>query len=175
MTEKQVFHLLKIRFISGIINFFLFFIFHTFIINIINYIFDYNNILQIFIFLLSFIIYFGLIPKLTNGYTLGGYILGNKIIVINDTKLSIIAYCLRLLFALYSIIKLGAFNFVKVNNLGQLYYDEKFNTTVIDKQTKIDLHNNIKVYEFNMAIEWLKFVVSFVFLGMLLILIYEFL
>lgn len=122
MEEEQIFKLLKKRFIGGITDFFLYFIF-----------------------------YVGVILYFTKGYTLGGYIVGTKIVSTKEKDISIISYCLRMLYALYAIQKFGAFTKVKVNSLGQLSYDEKFNTTVLFRDIEIKaLKNTKKDYEFNM-------------------------
>ena len=174
MEKEIIFKLLKRRFLGGVIDLFSFFITYTIFINIFNYLFEYNNTLHIVVFFTILIIYFGGIPKLLNGFTFGGYIFGTKIVSIDNEEITVFKYCLRILYALYSLPKFGVFNFVKVNDMGQLFYDEKFKTTVIDKGKQLDVSEKNIYFEFNFALEWVKFVIILSLSFSILIVFYEF-
>ncbi len=128
---------------------------------------------MVFIYpILFFIIYCGVFIKLTNGSTLGGVIIGLKITGLNR-QMSILNYLIRFLYAFFLPVQLFSLTSFKVNSIGQLYYDEKFKTVVIDRKgiTTIQKINNIKYYEYIYAFKALKlFLKTFLFFVLLTLL-----
>jgi len=100
-----------------------------------------------------FILYFGIIPKITNGYTLGGLFSRMKIISINNERISIYLYIKRTFFAIYEFAILPIKGIVRINKLGQLNYDKKFNTTVLPRETPINILEANEVYIYNFIID----------------------
>lgn len=152
MDENKIHSILKKRFSGGLIDFYIFNMITLPLIAIVNI-----HSLDLLIFITCFVSYFGVFTVLTKGYTLGGRIVGTRIVNIDQSPpTNILKYPLRMLFALYAVVKYRVFNQVKVNSLGQLFYDEKFKTTVVDKDTSIDFNMPIKQYEFNLMFFYAK-------------------
>lgn len=81
--------------------------------------------------ILIHILYFGLIPKLTNGYTFGGFITGMRLFLLDASPISIWTYAKRGfdIFTFYG--KVIYTHDVKINNFYQLQLDTKYNITLL--------------------------------------------
>lgn len=102
---------------------------------------------------LTHILYFGIFVKLTNGYTIGGLITGIKIVSLDSKPLTIISCAKRFLSAWNSNIYYIGYIYTKINSIGQFYYDEEYNTTIVKRGNKISNTDSIKYYEHNFAKE----------------------
>ena len=111
--------------------------------------------------LLIYILYFGVFVKFTNGYTIGGFITGIKIVKLDDKKLEVLNCAKRFLSAWNSGTYYTGYIYTKINSIGQFYYDEKYNTTIIRRGKIIPDVNNIKYYEHNFAKEIFISVLTF--------------
>jgi len=138
MLTKELKSKLKKRIILGNIDFFIFLFFwgtvHAIFIEFINApknlsLFYFYILIPFFV---SFIIYYGAIPKATKGYTLMGYLFKFRIIQLDNINISIYQYSFRALYAILSPFKFLFYTRIKVNKKGQLYYDIFLNTTVVD-------------------------------------------
>jgi hypothetical protein len=113
-------------------------------------VFDLNILLSSFLNLFGiYFIYYCIIPVFNNGQTLGAMTSDIKIVFLKEyskpQKIMIL-----LLRALYAFVTLYAFRIYcdpKMNSIGQLYFDKRFNTTVIQTTDKVDLSKN-KSYEY---------------------------
>jgi hypothetical protein len=94
--------------------------------------------------LIVFIIYYCIIPIVNNGQTLGSMIRGIKIIFLKKYTIFQKIYILvfRALYAFLTLYSYRMFLPKKMNNLGQLYFDERFNTSVILKTDEINSSEN---------------------------------
>lgn len=162
--EKEVVHeILKRRFISGVIDFYGFHIITLTLMAIINI-----RLLDIVIYISCFILYFGVFTVMTNGYTVGGKIFNIRIVSIDNNKIrNPFKYSFRMLLAIYAVIKYRTFNNVKINSLGQLFYDEEFKTTVLDSRAIFDNTVLLEYYEFNLMFFYGK--LFSIFSGILLV------
>ena len=141
MTQEETILILRKRFIGGILDFYLFMV----IIVMIKKIFFIENIF--FTSLGIFFIYFSLIPYFTKGYRISGLLLGIKII--SNSKsfyYNLWMYSARIFLVFISIFSTFFFRYVTINSLGQLPYDEKLNTYVTGRISKIDKNKKIKYY-----------------------------
>ncbi|WP_419771421.1 MAG: RDD family protein [Candidatus Marinarcus sp.] len=165
MEKNEVIKLTRLRFLSNFINFITMPIVFILPILLITKIF---NIEEVSIHLTSLpaliaillhaalihILYFGIFVKLTNGYTIGGLITGIKIISLDGKPLTIIGCAKRFLSAWNSNIYYTGYIYTKINSIGQFYYDEKYNTTIVKRGNKIPNTDSIKYYEHNFAKEF---------------------
>ena len=95
----------------------------------------------------SSFLYFGLFMKLTNGYTLGGLLARVKVVSLNNERLKTSTYIKRFYSALtYSHADLFEKMGTKINSIGQLHYDKKYNTTVIKSGDTIPTKKDIEEY-----------------------------
>lgn len=85
--------------------------------------------------ILSYILYFGVVPMFSKGQTFSGMIFGLKIIKIDKKTLNVWEYLHRALSATTTVV-LSMWR-LKINSLGQTNYDEKFQTIVIKKKSDI--------------------------------------
>jgi len=144
MLNDTIKKLLRKRIIIGNIDFFLFFFFWGILQSIfIKAITIPENILLFILsmllpFIISFSFYFGIIPKLTHGYTFLGYLFKIKIVKLDNKEISIVQYILRALYAGITPFKFLNYLRVRANNKGQFYYDRLFNTTVLDDKINLD-------------------------------------
>ncbi len=102
-----------------------------------------------------FILHFGIFVKLTNGYTIGGLVTGLRIVKLDGEKLEVMDCTKRFLNGWNRATYFYAYMYTKVNSIGQFYYDEKFNTTIIRRGREIPKKINIKNYEHNYAKEFI--------------------
>ena len=172
------------RIISSIINFIFFFfllgITYKFFILILDYfliVSDFNLWLIMSYPIGFFILYFGIIPKTTNGYSLGGWLMNLKITKIDKSSLDILSMCKRAFESIFSYIKFLSFRRTVFNSRGQFYYDEKHNILVIYTKdlSLINIEEkDILSYEYNFLLDKasLNFIL-FIFFGSLLFSIIE--
>jgi len=142
--KEKLIKLVRRRIFSGIIDFFVYSLFFALLLRLIGLIIDFLNIniqfetlgfiIITLLLILSFILYFGVMPKLTNGQTVGDFIMGVRVIKIDNSPLKILKLSKRTLSGIFSYIKFLSFRRVFFNPLGQFYYDKKFNTVVLDKK-----------------------------------------
>ena len=86
-----------------------------------------------------------------NGYTIGSYIMGVRVVQKNGKCISF-SECFKRIFAmLRQIIHFYWFTHVKFNSKGEFYYDEEFGFSVKDKKEKFkqDSRKEIKYFEYN--------------------------
>jgi len=123
---------------------------------------------------LFIIFYFVVFVKLTNGYTLGGLIVSIKIIMLNNKQLEIGMLLKRLFYAIFLPIKFSFFRAVKVNSLGQFYFDEKYNTTIVDRnKNTLNMENKIEYYEHDYALEYIVFFGKYFLILLLISVLYN--
>jgi hypothetical protein len=157
-------YLNKKRVLTNIIDTFIFFpLFFPLLPLLINRIIG-IDIFNSFLFLpLFFIGYFGLITKMTNGYTIGGLITKTQIINLNQKKMSVIQYSKRTLLGLVSFLKCFVSGVRIMNGIGQYNYDKKYNTTVLPNDISIQSldKSTIYTYHFYLDIFWIYIKYSF--------------
>lgn len=161
MSKSQVIKNLRKRFIVGLIEFILVF---PLLFNILTP----NQLsLNIIKSIVLFILYFGVFPYVTNGYKPIGLLFGIKIIRISDTSSkSLLSYISRIFFALFSFFSTRGWNKVVINSLGQLPYDEHFQTTVISRQDELSFNQNfeLKYYQSNIMNLYLEIGIATIFI-----------
>lgn len=139
MLNKAFKRYLKIRIISSFVDALLFFV--VFNLSFI-YLLHVLNMPTYWLFpylLVLFFVYYSIIPKLTGGYTLSGIFFGLKIIKINNKPIKLREYFFRSFYAIFSYIRFFGYARVRVNKLGQLYFDKPFNITVVGKGYSLPL------------------------------------
>ncbi len=142
MLNKVLKKLLKKRIISSIVDLLLFiFLFTLSFTILLDARLVQNNWLLPF-FLLFFFLYYSLIPKLTNGYTFSGFIMGIKVIKLDSTDIKLWEYFLRSLYALFAYMLFLGYIRVRTNTLGQFYFDKPFNVTVIGREQRNIFNDN---------------------------------
>ncbi len=147
MTKDETILLLRKRFIGGVLDFYIFMT----ILLIVKKIFFIENIF--FTSIGIFFIYFSIIPYFTKGYRISGLLLGIKIISSSKSLYyNLWMYSARIFLVFISIFSTFFFHHVTINSLGQLPYDEKFNTFVIGKTTQIDKNKKIEYYNDNLML-----------------------
>ena len=163
------------RIFSGIIDFFIFSLFFVLLLRLTGLSIDFLDIntqleavgfiIMTTLPILSFVLYFGVLPKLTNGQTVGDFIMGIKIVKIDNSQLKVLKLSRRTLSGIFSYIKFLSFRRVFFNSLGQFYYDEKFNTVVLDKkQMQISNLENVNIntkYEYDFLLDPANFKILF--------------
>lgn len=165
VKRKKLLIILKKRLLGRYLDFhFFIFIFFIFLILLIKLEFITDN-LFLFIMYIFFIpfVYFGFIPYLTQGSTLAGKIVGVQIRWYNDKNKRIykssFQYVFRGMFILFSS-KSHSNNLLieayKINSLGQMPFEYKFNSTVVLVDTEMNFNQNIKHYEFEIIDDNLK-------------------
>ena len=122
-----------------------------------------TNIDTLLILLLPilFFIYFGVIVKLTNGYTLGGFLTKTRTVSIEKKEITSISYAKRTLSGIVSIFKMFFTGSKTMNGIGQYKYDEKYHMTVLPKdillssldKKEIQIHH----YLFDIVLLYLKY------------------
>ena len=120
---------------------------------------------SIIIFILGIILQFGVFVILTNGYTVGGFIMRLKIVQLDGEKLKLWKMVQRFLSSWNQLYKFVFYSHTKVNTLGQFYYDEIFQTTIISSSENIPEVSNIEYLEYNYAKEFLIFFIVFLFIS----------
>jgi len=176
MNENEIIKLTRRRLLSNFINFIsmpvILFLPIFVVMKILNiqefnlHLIGFPALIVILIYLpLIHILYFGLFVKLTDGYTIGGFITGIKIVRLDGKKLDTLNCAKRFLNAWNSGTYYTGYIYTKINSIGQFYYDEKYNTTIVIRGQTIPKTDNIKYYEHNFAKEFI--IVFFaVFLGL---------
>jgi len=122
-------------------------------------------LLSIILFTLGFILQFGVFVIFTNGYTVGGLIMRLKIVRLDGKKLKLWTTMKRFLSAWNRHYEFMFYSHTKVNTLGQFYYDEKFETTIINSSDNIPKVSDIKNLEYNYAKEFLIFFIILFFIS----------
>lgn len=178
--KKDIISLTRRRLIANYINILLapFFIFTPmFLIMYISDIkeFQYEGIialiLSVILFTFGAIFQFGIFVILTNGYTVGGFIMRLKVVKLNDEKLKLWETIKRFLSAWNQVSRFTFYTHTKMNTLGQFYYDKDFNTTIINSNSTIQEISDIEDIEdieYNYAKEFLLvftlfFIISSIF------------
>ena len=118
-------------------------------------------ILSVILFTFGFIFQFGIFVVLTNGYTVGGFIMRLKVVKLNDEKLKLWETVKRFLSAWNQVSVFTFYTHTKMNTLGQFYYDKEFNTTIINSNSTIQKISDIEDIEYNYAKELLLFFIIF--------------
>ena len=157
MKREKILIILKKRLLGRYLDFHLFIFIFLFFILLLNKLESITSNLLLFIIYICFIpfVYFGLIPYLTNGFTLGGKIVGLEIRWYNYENKRIyknpFQYIFRGILILFSS-KSHSSNFLveayKINSLGQMPFEYKFNSTVVFINTNINFNQTIEYYEF---------------------------
>ena len=80
--------------------------------------------------ILFYIFYFSFLPKVTNGYTIAGYLFGIKIIKLDGGKIALIEYIIRSIYSIGAYFYFLGYVRVKVNAKGQFFFDKPFNISV---------------------------------------------
>ena len=177
MLQDNIIQLTKKRLIAYIIDFFIFsFLFGTSLGLLSNVSSTYFFMIFLFaIYPALFIIfYFAIFVKLTNGYTLGGLIVGTKIIMLNNKQIEIRLLLKRLFYAIFLPVKFSFFRVVKVNSLGQFYFDEKYNTTIVNRnKNTLNIENKIEYYEHDYALEYIVFFGKYFLILLLISVLYN--
>ena len=172
--KKNIINLTRRRLIASFINilvlpFFVFgpIFFITYIMGIKE--FQYGGVsallLSIIFFALGFILQFGVFVILTNGYTMGGFIMRLKIVQLDGEKLKLWSTIQRFLSAWNQSYKFVFYSHTKVNTLGQFYYDKKFKTTIINSNDTIPKVSDIENLEYNYTKEFIIFFIMLFFIS----------
>jgi len=142
--KDSLIKIVRKRIFSGIIDFFIFSLFFVLLLRLIGLsigVLDADTEFEVVGFIimttlpiLSFILYFGIFPKLFNGQTVGDFIMGIRIVKIDDSPLKTLELSRKTLRGIFSYIKFLSFRRVFFNSLGQFYYDEDVGTIVVDKE-----------------------------------------
>lgn len=114
-----------------------------------------------------FIIYFGFIPVLTNGYSLGGLIIKMQILTLKNNKLSILDYLRRILVGWQSIMKSWVSGERIMNGIGQYDYDIKYDTTILPDSTSPEMLDKKIIYRYDFLFDIFLVYLSYSF-GILL-------
>lgn len=135
--DKMNRKILNKRILSNMINFFVYFLIYFIISKIITEDYSMPFLLSLPIGILIYIIYFGFIPKVTNGYTLGGFITQMRLFSLNKTPINISDSYKRAfdVFLFYN--KWGYMHKVLVNSVYQWEPDIKYNITLLPKDFEI--------------------------------------
>jgi hypothetical protein len=90
-------------------------------------------------FLCVYLIYYCAIPIFNKGQTIGGMIFGLKIVFLEEYSIfeKIKILLLRTIYAIFTFYPYRLLHTPKMNNIGQLYFDEKFNISIISKAEDI--------------------------------------
>jgi hypothetical protein len=98
---------------------------------------------------LLFIGYFGLITKITNGYTIGGLITSTRIINLSQKKISVVQYSKRKLSATGAYFGFHFSGVAIMNGIGQYNYDKKYNTAVLPNDVSIQSLDKSITYRYD--------------------------
>jgi len=89
-----------------------------------------------------------------NGYTIGSYIMGIRVVK-KDGKGISFSECFKRIFAmLRQIMHFYWFTKVQFNSNGEFYYDEEFNLNVEDKKNSFNKRNEVEYFEYNFLKEF---------------------
>ena len=151
MNEEKLRKIMVKRFFSGLINFFLFFIFY-FILGEVLIFYSFNIVMEFnnYFFLINVFIYFIMVPIITKGYTLGSALFGIRMVNIDGSKIyNPFLLALRTLISIFLAVYTVIFTHVKINSSGQLFYDKLFNTTMVDNKVNLKIEIKPEWYIFN--------------------------
>lgn len=174
MTKDEVVKLTRMRILGNSIDFIVmavhFFVISLFIMSALNIQeMNLSGINAIFFILIvygvSHLLHFGLFVVLTNGYTVGGLITGVRIVKLDSSKMKTLDSAKRFLSAWNRNVHFYGYLHTRVNSIGQFYYDEKFNTTVIRRNGQIPKSEHIEYFEHNYLKEYLLVFIG-VFVGL---------
>lgn len=157
--EKQkdiIINLIRQRIISSIIDFYLFGLTASLFLYVVSLIHIDYDLVPWLTFLIAFIFYFGVIVKITDGYTLGGFLLKIKIIKMDHSSLGILFLSKRAFIGMFMYVTSYSFRCTKFNSLGQFKFDENFGTTVINSREKNVFfdQNEKEYYEYDYLLDW---------------------
>jgi len=157
--EKQkdkIIHLIRQRIISSIIDFYLFGCIASFFLYIVGLAHFNSDLVPWLTLLITFIFYFGVIVKISDGYTLGGFLFKVKIIKMDHSNLDILFLSKRAFIGMFIYLASCSFRCTKFNSLGQFKFDEKFGTTVINSREKNVFfdQNEKEYYEYDYLLDW---------------------
>ena len=133
--EKMV-HLIRKRILSSVVDFYLFALMVSLFLYIVGLTEIKSALISVVALIVAFIVYFGVIVKVSDGYTLGGFLFKVKIITIDYSKLEILSLIKRAFVGIGMYITSCSFRCTRFNTLGQFKFDEKFGTTVVDGREK---------------------------------------
>ena len=125
--EKRIFNR---RVYSNAINFFAFLIIFA-ATSFITSEYKVPLILSLMVKVFVFVFYFGIIPKLTNGYTLGGYIIQMRLLTLDKSSIKILDLLKRVFDIFIFYWKTIYTHDVKINNFYQWKPDVKHNITLL--------------------------------------------
>ena len=100
--------------------------------------------------ILCYIFYFSFLPKVTNGYTIAGYLFGIKIIKLNGGKIALTEYIIRSIYSISAYFYFLGYTRVKVNAKGQFFFDKPFNISVKNNISLETDNNQEYIYYFFM-------------------------
>jgi len=125
--DKKIFNR---RVYSNSINFFVFLI-TCGIVFMVAYEYKLPFLLSLIINIFVYIVYFGLVPKLTNGYTLGGFITQMRLFSLNKMPINIPDFYRRAFDIFVFYWKTIYTHEIKINNFHQWKPDIKYNITLL--------------------------------------------
>jgi len=109
--------------------------------------------------LLTITIYYGVFPSATNGFTIGSFIFRLKITHLNEKTFleKIRTNTLKVLYACITFYPLRVLWHMKINSLGQLYFDQKFDMTINEISYNSDPNSTIDSHEVYFGFNMWKF------------------
>ena len=156
IQKDKIIHLIRQRIISSILDFYLFGFIASFFLYVVGFTPIDSNLVPWLTVLVAFIFYFGVIAKILDGYTLGGFLLKVRIIKMDHSNLGIVFLTKRAFLSMFIYLTSCSFRCTKFNSLGQFKFDEKFGTTVINSREKNVFfdQNKKEYYEYNYLLDW---------------------
>ena len=101
--------------------------------------------------IIFFILYYSIIPKISGGYTLAGYITGMQIVKFDNSKITLFEYMMRAMYAVFAFFAFLGYSRVKVNSKAQFFFDKPFDILVKDSDgIEIDKEDEEYIYYFLM-------------------------
>ena len=156
IQKDKIIHLIRQRIISSILDFYLFGLIASFFLYVMAFTPIDSNLVPLLTVLIAFIFYFGVIVKISDGYTLGGFLLKVKIIKMDHSDLGILFLSKRAFIGMLIYVSSCSFRCTKFNSLGQFKFDEKFGTTVVNGREKNVFfdQNKKEYYEYDYLLDW---------------------
>lgn len=154
--KEKMIQLIRKRIISSIIDFYLFGLTASFFLYVVGLTDIGSDLVLLFLLLFYFIFYFGVLAKISDGYTPGGFLLKVKIIKIDASLLGVLSLSKRAFAGMFIYFTSYSFRCTRFNSLGQFKFDEKFGTTVLNSREKNVLldQNKKEYYEYDYLLDW---------------------
>jgi len=99
--------------------------------------------------LLTITLCYGVLPSVSNGFTIGSFLFRLRILHLNEKSIfkKIGTNTLKVIYASITFYPAKILWHMKINSLGQLYFDEKFNMTINEVSQSYDLNSTIDSHE----------------------------